>query len=180
MPPERGTKRRGHKKGASARRVARALAWRADFQDPPVLRRPARPLGLVVTAGQCADVTHMLAVLDAIRVPRLGRGCPRKRPTALRVDRACGSPASRRALTQRGIRCICPERRDSRRHRLARGCRGGRPPDFDAQAYKGRNVVERCITDSRTSAPSPSASISTASTSSPVSSWPASFSGSDD
>lgn len=99
----------------------------------------------MVTAGQCADVTHMLAVLDAIRVPRLGRGRPRKRPTALRVDRAYGSPASRRALTQRGIRCICPERRDSRRHRLARGRRGGRPPDFDAQAYKGRNVVERCI-----------------------------------
>lgn len=87
----------------------------------------------------------MLEVLDAIRVPRLGRGRPRKRPGALRVDRAYGAPAARRALRRRGIRCICPERRDSRRHRLARGRRGGRPPAFDAQAYKGRNVVERCF-----------------------------------
>ena len=87
----------------------------------------------------------MLAVLDAIRVPRLGRGRPRKRPGALRVDRAYGAPAARRALRRRGIRCICPERRDSQRHRLARGRRGGRPPAFDPQAYKGRNVVERCF-----------------------------------
>lgn len=87
----------------------------------------------------------MMAVLDVIRVPRLQRGRPRKRPTALRVDRAYGAPAARRALRERGIRCICPERRDSQRHRLARGRRGGRPPAFDAQAYKGRNVVERCF-----------------------------------
>jgi hypothetical protein len=70
----------------------------------------------------------MLAVLDAIRVPRLGRKRPRKRLTALRVDRAYGSPASRRALQQRSI---CPERLDPRRYRLARGRRGGRPLDFD-------------------------------------------------
>jgi transposase len=63
----------------------------------------------------------------------------------LRVDRVYGLPACRRLLRRRGIRCVCPERNDSRRHRLARGRRGGRPPAFDAQAYKGRNVVERCI-----------------------------------
>jgi hypothetical protein len=28
---------------------------------------------------------------------------------------------------------------------LARGRLGGRPPGFGAQAYKGRNVMERCI-----------------------------------
>jgi transposase len=28
---------------------------------------------------------------------------------------------------------------------LAKGRRGRRPPAFDAQAYKRRNVVERCI-----------------------------------
>ena len=85
------------------------------------------------------------AVLDAIEVPRQGRGRPRKRPKALRVDRAYGMPASRRLLRRRGIRCVCPERRDCQQHRLAKGRRGGRPPHFDAQAYKGRNVVERCI-----------------------------------
>jgi len=29
--------------------------------------------------------------------------------------------------------------------RLRRGRKGGAPPRFDAQAYKGRNVVERAI-----------------------------------
>ncbi|WP_167344630.1 transposase [Amycolatopsis thermoflava] len=29
--------------------------------------------------------------------------------------------------------------------RAARGSRGGRPPAFDAEAYKRRNVVERCF-----------------------------------
>ncbi len=29
--------------------------------------------------------------------------------------------------------------------RLAKGSKGGRPPAFDQQAYKGRNVIERCI-----------------------------------
>ena len=31
------------------------------------------------------------------------------------------------------------------RHRLRRGRRGGRPPAFDAEAYKRRNTVERAI-----------------------------------
>ena len=30
-------------------------------------------------------------------------------------------------------------------HRLKRGSGGGRPVDFDADAYKGRNVVERAF-----------------------------------
>ena len=32
---------------------------------------------------------------------------------------------------------------DQKRHRHNRGARGGRPPKFDAQDYKGRNIVER-------------------------------------
>ncbi len=30
-------------------------------------------------------------------------------------------------------------------HRLRRGRAGGRPPGFDAETYKKRNTVERCI-----------------------------------
>ena len=40
---------------------------------------------------------------------------------------------------------VCPEREDAKRNRLKKGARGGRPPAFDAEAYKGRNVVERCV-----------------------------------
>jgi len=43
------------------------------------------------------------------------------------------------------MRCVCPERLDARKHRLRRGPQGGSPPRFDAEAYKGRNVVERAI-----------------------------------
>ncbi|WP_222721001.1 transposase [Actinomadura sp. HBU206391] len=32
---------------------------------------------------------------------------------------------------------------DQAGHRRRRGSAGGRPPAFDAEAYKGRNVIER-------------------------------------
>lgn len=104
-----------------------------------------RPLSLPVTAGQCSDVTQLGPVLDAIAVPRLGLGRPRQRPSQLRVDRAYGARQCRQQIQRRGIRCICPERKDARYYRLARRARGGRPTAFDAEAYKGRNVVERGI-----------------------------------
>ena len=36
-----------------------------------------------------------------------------------------------------------PEREDAKKHRLRRGNRGGNPPSFNPDEYKGRNVVER-------------------------------------
>jgi transposase len=104
-----------------------------------------RPLSLIVTAGQRADVSQLLPVLDAIAVPRLGRGRPKKRPPYLRVDRAYGARKPRKLLQRRGIRCICPERADAKKYRQRRGSRGGCPPSFDPEQYKGRNVVERAI-----------------------------------
>lgn len=104
----------------------------------------ARPLSVVVTVGQRSEGTQLEAVLDAIRFPRLS-GRPRKRPARLRLDRAYGAGKYRKLLRQRGIACVIPERADAQKHRLAKGPLGGRPPRFDAEAYKGRNVVERCI-----------------------------------
>ena len=103
------------------------------------------PLSVLVTAGQCSDAAHVGQLLDAIDVPRPGRGRPRKRPSSVRVDRAYGARHYRQQIQARGIRCICPERQDARQSRLRKGRRGGAPPRFDAQAYKGRNVVERAI-----------------------------------
>ena len=40
---------------------------------------------------------------------------------------------------------MTPEREDAKKARLKKGSRGGRPPKFDAEAYKGRQVVERNI-----------------------------------
>lgn len=40
---------------------------------------------------------------------------------------------------------MIPEKSDSKAARLRRGSRGGRPPGFDTERYKERNVVERAI-----------------------------------
>lgn len=83
--------------------------------------------------------------MASIRVPRTGPGRPRTRPDAVLGDRAYSSRAIRNHLRRRGIRAVIPQPSDQVGHRLRRGRGGGRPPAFDAQAYKQRNTVERCI-----------------------------------
>ena len=78
------------------------------------------PLSVLVTAGQCSNAAQIGPALDAISVPRSERGRPRKRPTCLRVDLAYGARHYREKM-QRGMKCICPERLDARRHRLRKG-----------------------------------------------------------
>ena len=60
-------------------------------------------------------------------------------------DKAYSSAAIRGHLRRRGIRATIPEPADQVRNRLKRGSRGGRPPAFDAAAYKQRNTVERAF-----------------------------------
>jgi transposase len=84
-------------------------------------------------------------LLTALRVPRLGPGRPRTRPTALRGDKAYSSRGHRAHLRARGITAVIPEPVDQAGHRTKRGSRGGRPVSYDAQDYKQRNVVERAF-----------------------------------
>jgi transposase len=54
-------------------------------------------------------------------------------------DKAYSNPRIRQWLRQHGIKAIIPQKSDEiRRHR-------GRPVKFDRDAYRQRNVVERCI-----------------------------------
>lgn len=46
-------------------------------------------------------------------------------------------------LRRRKIKSVIPVKRDQIAARKRRGRRGGRPPGFDAIAYRGRNVVDR-------------------------------------
>ena len=85
---------------------------------------------------------HLMAHLQ---VARHGPGRPRTRPGRLRADKAYSSRAIRTHLRSRGITAVIPEPADQVGHRKRRGSQGGRPPTFDAQDYKGRNVVERCF-----------------------------------
>ena len=86
----------------------------------------------------------MLAeVLDDIRVPRPGAGRPRSRPDAVLADRAYTSGVNRRMLARRGVTAVIPQKNTEINARKRRGSTGGRPPAFDAEKYKSRNVVER-------------------------------------
>ncbi|WP_415923896.1 IS5 family transposase [Streptomyces scabiei] len=104
-----------------------------------------RPLAFVLTGGNTNDCTQFTTVMEAIRVPRMGPGRPRVRPTHVLGDKGYSSRAIRTWLRRRGISHTIPERADQIRNRLRRGSRGGRPPAFDKQLYKRRNVVERCF-----------------------------------
>ncbi|MGV9310440.1 IS5 family transposase, partial [Nonomuraea sp. NPDC003727] len=104
-----------------------------------------RPLSLLLTPGQHGDGPQMRAVLERIRIPRIGPGRPRTRPDSVSADKAYSSRANRRYLRGRKIRHIIPEPRDQRANRRRRGSAGGRPVGFDAERYKKRNVVERAI-----------------------------------
>ncbi|WP_428831543.1 IS5 family transposase [Actinocorallia cavernae] len=103
------------------------------------------PLAAVVTPGNVNDSTAFDAVLEAVRVPRTGVGRPRRRPDAVIADKAYSSRAIRQTLRRRGIRAVIPERADQKTNRMRRGRAGGRPPAFDRDLYKARNVVERCF-----------------------------------
>ncbi len=61
------------------------------------------------------------------------------------ADKAYSSHAIRSHLRRRGITATIPEWRDQQANRQRRGRAGGRPPAFGRQAYKRRNVVERCF-----------------------------------
>lgn len=106
--------------------------------------RRCRPLSFVLTAGQAADCPQFVTVLQLITVRgRLGR--PRTRPDAVAADKAYSSRFNRRYLRRRGIKAVIPVKADQARHRKNKGSRGGRPASHDADLYRDRNTVERCI-----------------------------------
>ncbi|MFE0726410.1 IS5 family transposase [Streptomyces rochei] len=104
-----------------------------------------RPLALLVTPGQRHDSVCARILLERIRVPRSGFGRPRCRPDQVIADKAYSSRGFRAYLRRRSIAHTIPEKADQRRHRLRRGSRGGRPPGFDRETYRRRNLVERCF-----------------------------------
>jgi len=104
-----------------------------------------RPLARVTSAGQRHDSLGFEPVMDRIRIRRRGRGRPRIRPGRVLADKAYSSKAIRACLRRRKIKATIPEPADQIQNRARKGSRGGRPPAFDKQIYKQRNVVERAI-----------------------------------
>ncbi|MDT8913314.1 IS5 family transposase [Amycolatopsis sp. PS_44_ISF1] len=103
------------------------------------------PVRILLTPGQAGDNPHLLPLLDGISVARLGPGRPCCRPETVIADKAYSHPSARRAMRDRRIAFVSPERADQIGRRAAKGSRGGRPPAFDAEVSKQRNVVERCF-----------------------------------
>ena len=61
----------------------------------------------------------------------------------LLADKAYSARAHRAHLRARGVTTVTTEPADQIGHRKNRGSCGGRPVNFDADRYRGRNVVER-------------------------------------
>lgn len=99
-------------------------------------------MAIRLTPGQAGDNPQLLPLIDGIAVPGNGPN-PKCRPARLLADKAYSHPSTRKALRARRIRVTIPERSDQVARRQAKGSRGGRPPAFDDQAYRARNVVER-------------------------------------
>jgi len=102
-------------------------------------------LSVLLTEGQAGDNPQLLPLLDAIRLHGGGPGRPRKKPDMLIADKAYAHDLTRAVLRRRGIAHTIPERSDQVARRAAKGSHGGRPPAFDKQVYRQRNVVERCF-----------------------------------
>ncbi len=92
------------------------------------------PLAVVLSAGQAHDSTCFETALEASRLPRTRRRA-RTRPGKLAADKAYNVERIRQWLERRRIEPVIPRRV---------------PKDegeetFDRDAYRGRNIVERCI-----------------------------------
>ncbi|MFE8926442.1 IS5 family transposase [Streptomyces rochei] len=104
-----------------------------------------RPLAFVVTGGNTNDCTRFTTVVEAIWVPRTGHGRPRVRPKHELETRATTRRRSAPGSAAEASPTRFPKRADQVRNRTRRGGLGGRPPAFDREIYKHRNVVERCF-----------------------------------
>ena len=104
-----------------------------------------RPLVILIGAGHANDSPMFGPLMASLSVPRHGPGRPRTRPDAVLADKAYSARAHRAHLRARRITAVIPEPSDQIRNRRRRGRIGGRPVDFDADLYRGRNVIERAF-----------------------------------
>jgi putative transposase len=102
---------------------------------------------IALTPGQAGDSPMLKPLLAHLKIQRIGPGRPRTRPTALIGDKAYSSRGNRALLRGKRVTTVIPEPADQVNHRTRRGAAGGRPPAFDPEIYKGRNVVERSFND---------------------------------
>lgn len=91
------------------------------------------PLAVELSPGQTHDSQRFEAAMEAVRIPQRWAS-PRRRPKRLAADKAYGSRKIRAWLRRHRIRAVIPTKSNEKRR-----------AEFDREAYRGRNVVERCI-----------------------------------
>jgi transposase len=92
------------------------------------------PIVIEISPGQDHESVHLEAVMEAISV-RSPRGAPRKRPERLAGDKAYSADRIRQWLRHRRIEPVIAHRENE----------AGREGPFDREAYRRRNLIERCI-----------------------------------
>jgi hypothetical protein len=93
-----------------------------------VARCPNSPLGSIHDLGRllwnlCGYRSHRVLWKKSLALTKPALAAAVARRYSDRFEAAL----YRQALRRRGIRMICPERKDARKARLAKGARGGRP-----------------------------------------------------
>jgi transposase len=144
-----GARKKGMQRRNRSPRSRRGRTWavprRAEHQDPPGRGRPWPAHAVPAHPRPAGDNPQLVPLLDGISVARLGPGRPRCRPETVIADKAYSHLSTRQAMRDRRITFVSPARDDQIARRATKGSRGGRPPAFDAEVYKHRNVVERCF-----------------------------------
>lgn len=135
---------RAHQHAAGARKVGRdpeapdeALGRsRGGFTTTIHLRCEGygKPVTVAVTAGQVHDSQVAPVLMSRGAIKRIGRGRFRLRPATVVGDKAYSSRRFRISMRQRGIIPVIPTKANERRQR-----------NFDREAYRQRNIVERMI-----------------------------------
>lgn len=96
------------------------------------------PLAVKLSAGQSGEALYAEPLLDSVHICRPS-GTVRQRPERVAGDKGYSHRRIRQWLRRRHVQAVIPERRDQVAQRR------GRPPQFDAQQYRRRNVIERCV-----------------------------------
>jgi len=75
------------------------------------------PLGSTLTSASPAEVTLAEETLETVKVPRNGRGRPKKRPFRLIADKGYDSDPLRKRLKELKINLIVPHRNNRKKPR---------------------------------------------------------------
>ncbi len=95
------------------------------------------PLNIVLSPGQAHESQFAQRLLDGIGVQRQN-GSMKRRGHAVLADKAYSGHALRKALKSRAIKTVIPRKSNEKMASDGRS-------QFDRDAYRNRNVVERCF-----------------------------------